>query len=137
MLTGEPPKIETIRLSYDEARGTFTLAFMPWVSKATMLQVRRVAQRYCDSGALKDKALGVYRFVAERTDAQKRKPWEKLRAEWNEQHPDLDQHFANRSSIATAYQRAEEKLAGSWARTLEVRVAGDVDLAWPDVGGTT
>lgn len=116
VLTGEPPEIEPVRLSYDEARGTFTLAFMPWVSKGAILQVRRLAQQRSESGALKDRALEVFRFVAERTDARKGKPWEKLRAEWNEQHP--DDRFANRSSIASAYRRAEEKLAGPWAGAL-------------------
>jgi hypothetical protein len=134
VLTGEVPKVEPVRLFHDEARGTFTLTFMPWVSKKTMLQVRRVAQRRSDSGELKKKALQVFQFVTEHANAQGSKAWEKLLAEWNGRNP--DQRYANRSSIASAYQRAEEKLAGSWASVLEDRVASDIDLARPDFGDT-
>jgi len=129
VLTGEAPKVEPVRLFHDEARGTFTLTFMPWVSKMIMLQVRRVAQQRSDSGELKEKALEVFRFVTEHANAQGSKAWDKLRAEWNKRHP--DQRFANRSSIASAYQRAEKKLAGSWASMIEAHAAGD-DSLWPD-----
>lgn len=94
-----------------------------------MLQVRRVAQQRSDSGELKEKALEVFRFVTEHANAQGSKAWDKLRAEWNKRHP--DQRFANRSSIASAYQRAEKKLAGSWASMIEAHAAGD-DSLWPD-----
>jgi hypothetical protein len=129
VLTGESPEIEPLRLYYDETRGTFTLAFMPWVSKGTILQVRRLAQQHSGSGALRDKALEVFRFVAERTDTEENRRWEQLRAEWNKQHPDV--RFENRSSIASAYRRAEEKLAGSWtgaASDAPTSVTASIDL---------
>lgn len=100
---------------------------MPWVSKQTILRVRRVAQLHSDGGELKNEALAVSQFIAERANPQESKPWEKLCAEWNKQHP--DQRFSNRSSIASAYKRAEKKLAGPWSDVLKDRAEDNADLA--------
>jgi hypothetical protein len=132
VLTGQTPEVAPLTLSHDAARGTFTLTFAPWISKGTILRARRLARALSGGGELKDKTLDVFMFVTERTEPEGAKPWEKLLAEWNRSHP--DERYKNRSSIASAYRRAERKLAGLWTDVLEVRAPeGDHDQPdfWP------
>jgi hypothetical protein len=119
VLTGELPEVVPVRLSYSEAQGTFSLVFMPWVEKKTMLQVHRVARHHSNSGELKPKAFSAFWFVTKHTEGHKEKPWEKLLGKWNELYNGAP--YANRSSLASAYERAEKKLAGPWRDALRER----------------
>lgn len=116
VLTGEPPEIESLKVQYDRARGTYSLTFAPWISEKTIrLAYRSVQPR--DNRPLSKKGLSAFRFVNEHTEPGQTPKWAELTRLWNEQHP--EDKFTDRSALRQAYERAKERLASPWEKKWE------------------
>ena len=119
ILTGEPPEVVSLNLSYRPARKVFTLAFAPWISEETLRRAYRKARDrvYGDEDNRQPgaKALAVLRFVRERTPWEKTPKWTELMTEWNE---DADTpprwRFKDVPHFRKTYLRTERRVAGPW-----------------------
>ena len=117
VLTGEPPEVVSVYLSYRRARGVFTLAFAPWISEETMRQAYRKARNRARGGEGNhqpgEKALTVLCFVSKRTPAGKKPRWTPLMAEWNEDANTPPRwKFKDVSHFRKTYLRTERRVAG-------------------------
>lgn len=119
VLTGEPPEVVSVHLTYHPRRGVFSLTFAPWISEPTLRQAYRKARDRTHSG--KDnrnpgrKALAVLRFVSERTPPGKKPKWTQLMKTWNikcrngEYQPEWT--FNAVQTFRNTYLRSEQRAA--------------------------
>jgi hypothetical protein len=122
VLTGEPPVVAPLNLSYHPDRGVFTLAFASWISEETMRRAYRKARDQAHGGTgnrqLGEKALAVLRFVSERTPSAEKPKWTELWRSWNSECRDGEYprkwSFNDISALRRAYLRAEQSVAASW-----------------------
>ena len=117
VLTGEPPEIAPLTLSYHLRRGQFTLTYAQWISEKTLRRAYAGARdhlRQGDNRPLAHKTLAVFRFVTEHVDDEgNRQSWAQLTDLWNKQHPG-EWRFKDRFGLRKTYLRAEKELADPW-----------------------
>ena len=119
VLTGEPPEVVSVRLSYHPRRGVFSLTFAPWISERTLRQVYRKARDRTHGGKANRypgrKALAVLRFVSERTPPGKKPKWTELMENWNIECRDSEYppkwKFKDVSAFRKTYLRSEQRVA--------------------------
>ena len=119
VLTGEPPEVVSVRLSYHPRRGVFSLTFAPWISEPTLRQAYRKVRDRAHGGKGNrqpgEKALAVLRFVSERTPPEKKPKWTELMKIWNSKCRDgeypPDWEFSAVSTFRNTYLRSEQRAA--------------------------
>src|SRR5215213_2345508 len=114
VLTGEPPEVISLNLSYHPARGVFTLAFAPWISEETLRRAYRKARDRAHGGEDNrqpgEKALALLRFVSERTPWGETPKWTPLMTAWNEDDDTQPKwRFSGVSQFRKTYLRAERR----------------------------
>ena len=117
VLTGEPPEVKSLNLSYHPAREIFTLAFAPWISEETLRRAYRKARDRAHGGGDNrqpgEKALALLRFVSERTPWGETPKWTPLMTAWNEDDDTPPKwRFSGVSQSRKTYLRAERRVAG-------------------------
>jgi hypothetical protein len=118
VLTGEPPDVVSVSLSYHAARRTFTSSFAPWISENTFRRIYRKARDRAHGEENRQpgsKALAVLRFVSERTPPTEKPRWTDLVESWNQDDniPALWK-FKSVSAFRKLYLRTQLRVAGSW-----------------------
>jgi hypothetical protein len=118
VLTGKPPEVVALALSYHRTRSVFTLSFTPWISENTFRRVYRKARDRAhgvENRQPGSKALAVLRFVSERTPPTEDPRWTELVRTWN-QDGDIPTlwKFKSVSAFRKLYLRTEQRVAGSW-----------------------
>ena len=118
ILTGEPPDVVSVSLSYHASRRTFTSSFAPWISENTLRRVYRKARDRAHGEENRQpgsKALAVLRFVSERTPPTENPRWTELVKSWN-QDDDIPAlwKFKSISAFRKLYLRTELRIAGPW-----------------------
>lgn len=113
VLTGEPPEVIGIELSYDHQRNLFTLIFAPWVSEKTLQRAYRGGRQHLSMGGyrpLEERTVEMLRFVYENFDRSTDKPvpWTRLMDLWNQRRP--GKRFGTREAFRQACLRADEWL---------------------------
>ncbi|MDQ4106858.1 MAG: hypothetical protein M3157_06780 [Actinomycetota bacterium] len=113
VLTGEPPEVVGVELSYDHQRNLFTLVFAPWVSEKTIQRAYRGARQHLAMDGyrpLKKRTVEMLRFVYENTDQYMEKPvpWTRLVDLWSQRHP--GEKRISREAFRQACLRADEWL---------------------------
>jgi len=110
LIAGSPPPHvpDPIRWSMHRDSGTFSIDFLPWVSKETILGAYRDVRLFVDANQLpKDKTLRVFHFVVDQADRDSNfPPCSELLRRWNDTHPEEKEKFSDRSAIRRAYMRA-------------------------------
>ena len=116
VLTGEPPEVTPLAVERDRSSGMYTLTFTPWISEKTIRDAYRSLQSG-DNRPLGYKSLSAFRFVDMYTEPRQTPKWAELTRRWNQENP--DDKFTDRSALRRAYERAEARLASSWANSQE------------------
>jgi hypothetical protein len=118
VLTGEPPDVVSVSLSYHASRRTFTSTFAPWISENTIRRIYRRARDRAhgvENRQPGSKALAVLRFVSERTPPAEKLRWTELVRDWNQDNDiPAPWRFKSVSAFRKLYQRTEQRVAGSW-----------------------
>jgi hypothetical protein len=113
LIAGDPPPHmpDAIRWAMHRDSGIFSIEFLPWVSKETILNSYRDIRRFVDANQQpKDKTLQVFHFVVDQADRDGNfPPWSQLHRRWNDAHP--EEKFSHRSAIRRAYVRTLETMA--------------------------
>ena len=101
LIAGSPPPHvpDPIRWAMHRDSGTFSIEFLPWVSKETILSAYRDVRRFSEANQQpNDKTLRVFHFVVDQADRDGNfPPWSQLLRRWNDAHP--EEEFSNRSAI--------------------------------------
>ena len=108
VLTGKPPEVVALALSYHRTRRVFTLSFTPWISENTFRRVYRRARDIAHERENRQPSkvtLAVLRFVSENTPPAEKPKWTELKKRWNDMHP--EKGFKSVSAFRLAYLRAE------------------------------
>jgi hypothetical protein len=113
VLTGKPPEVVALALSYHRTRSVFTLSFTPWISENTFRRVYRSARDIAHERENRQPSkvtLAVLRFVSENTPPAEKPKWTELKKRWNDMHP--EKGFKSVSAFRQAYVRAEDVAKG-------------------------
>ena len=119
VLTGEPPEVVSVRLSYHPRREVFSLTFAPWISEPTLRQAYRKARDRAHGGKGNrqpgEKALAVLRFISERTPPGETPKWTELMNSWNSKCRDGEYppewKFNAVQTFRNTYLRSEQRVA--------------------------
>lgn len=115
-LTGEPPKLSTlklgVRLNMWGHKATINLEVAPWVSADMVKENYRKVQRQVlgkRSHELPLRSLAVFRFVERKTrEAGELPSWPKLLTSWNAENPEWE--YSNFRGLYQTYHRTYDKL---------------------------
>jgi len=115
LIAGKPPPDvpDAINWAMHRDSGTFSIKFLPWVSRETILSAYRDVRRFVDANQLPkgDKTLRVFHFVVDQADRDGNLPsWPELLRRWNDTHPAEKEKFSDRSAIRRAYMRAVDAM---------------------------
>ena len=119
-------------LKLDVAKGTYHFTFAPWISEETIRRAYRSLHEN-DNRPLGSKVLFAFRFVDEHTEPGQTPKWAQLTRLWNARNPEPEQTFGDGCALKRAYERAEMRLASSWAdqrhRAVDRASSGDAETA--------